>query len=216
MCIRDRVNDGREAVDAEHAQIGDGEGGVGQLFGPQLAGPGPPAQVADLVRQAADARGGHVLDHRHDQPIVEGHGDADVDHRPHEQLVVAQVAVEGRIAPQRPGHGAGQRRRQRHLVAVRRPAFVGAGHQILDGGHVDVGLEGDMRGFLHTALHGAGDGAAHGAERLALRFDGRCRPGHRLGSRRRGGRGGVQRGLYVVRLNAPARPRPGDGGQIDP
>src|SRR4051794_34573571 len=73
-----RVDDGPEARDAEHAQVGDGEGAAGDLVLLELAVAGAAGEVAGVAGQLAQALPIGVTDDRHDQSVVERDREADV------------------------------------------------------------------------------------------------------------------------------------------
>ena len=58
------VDDGGEALHAEHAQIGHSEGGALVLVGAQLVGTGPLRQIPGLGGQGLQAQKVRVPDHR--------------------------------------------------------------------------------------------------------------------------------------------------------
>ena len=59
------VKDGREGAHAEHAEVGYGEGPVGELLGLEPAGPRGLAEPQDLVVDRREGLGARVLDHGH-------------------------------------------------------------------------------------------------------------------------------------------------------
>ncbi len=72
------VDDRRADHRAEHAGVGDREGALLDLIRAQLLGAGPLAQVVDGAGDAQQRELVGVLDHRHDEPPLERHGDAEL------------------------------------------------------------------------------------------------------------------------------------------
>jgi hypothetical protein len=73
-----RVDDGRELLDAEHAEVGDGQGAAFQLGLLQAAGPGPGCEILD---RRGEIRQRPARDRAHDrghQPSLAGHRHGDV------------------------------------------------------------------------------------------------------------------------------------------
>ena len=73
------VDDRQAELGAEVAGVGDGEGAAVDFFGVELLRPRPIGDVVDGLRQAEDVLLAGLLHHRHDQPVVERDGDAEVD-----------------------------------------------------------------------------------------------------------------------------------------
>lgn len=72
------VDDGREVVDAVHAQVGDGEGSALVLLGLELAVAGLGGERLGLGRDGREALGADVFDDGGDEAVGGGDGDADV------------------------------------------------------------------------------------------------------------------------------------------
>src|SRR5882724_12128332 len=72
------IDDGRELLDVEHAEIGDREGGPGQLGGAELARPRPLGEVARLHRDLHERLDVAVAQHRGDEAALERHREPDV------------------------------------------------------------------------------------------------------------------------------------------
>ena len=64
---------------AEPAGVVDREGAALEVFEAQLVRPGPRGQVLDGTVEAVDRQLVGVVDYRHDQTVLHGDGDADVD-----------------------------------------------------------------------------------------------------------------------------------------
>ena len=73
------VDDGQSEDGAELAGVGDGESGAFDIFGLELFGAGPFAEVGDAALQAEEIEVAGVLEDGDDESPVEGDGDADVD-----------------------------------------------------------------------------------------------------------------------------------------
>src|SRR5947209_550712 len=73
-----RVDDRRELVYAEHAEVADGEGRAGVLFGLELAAARALGQPAHLAGDLADRLRVRPAHHGRYQPVLDGDGDADV------------------------------------------------------------------------------------------------------------------------------------------
>ena len=215
-----RVDDGAELGDAEHAEVRDRERPARELGRGDGVGPHALGQGARVARDLAQRLLVGVEHRRHDERVVGGDGDADVDARVELEAAVLVGAVGARVLAQR------QRRRlDDHVVVGRHRAAqrLGRGLELLAQGdgalHVDVGGDGELGdgrlGLRHpprddllgarelldadVALGGAGLGDARGRRRGAR---GRC--GLRARPRRRGRRGG--RGLAAGAGAACAAP----------
>src|SRR5687768_15450979 len=89
-----RLVDQRQPVEsAEDPGIGDGESSALHFIGIQLLRSGAAGQIVDAAAQPEQVLFIRLADHRHDQPVVEGYGDAEVD----VLLVDDILAVDGRV-----------------------------------------------------------------------------------------------------------------------
>src|SRR5437763_14852562 len=73
-----RVDDRRELVYAEHAEVADGEGRAGVLFGLEAAAARSLGEPAYLAGDLADRLRVRAAHHGRYQPVLYGDGDADV------------------------------------------------------------------------------------------------------------------------------------------
>ena len=144
-----RVDHRDEALDAEHAQVGDAERAGGELRRGDRPGAHALGQRAGVARDLAQRLGVRVEDRRDDERVLAGDGDADVDARVELELAVAVGAVRARELAQR------QRARLDDEVVERRrdAALAGGGLELLaelDGlAHVDLEREHELgRGGL--------------------------------------------------------------------
>src|SRR5262249_36521026 len=72
------VKDRREGVDAERAEVGDGERAAAHFVDIQLAGPGPLDESARSLGQLLQRERWHIANHGHQQARLGVHGNADV------------------------------------------------------------------------------------------------------------------------------------------
>ena len=93
------VDDGRAEQRAEAAGVGDGERAALHLVGLELLGARARGQVGDRAAQAEHVLLVGVLDHRHDQALIERHGDADVDVLLVDDVVAVDRGVDDRAPP---------------------------------------------------------------------------------------------------------------------
>ncbi len=107
---------------------------------------------------------GGVLHHRHNQPIVQGHGDADMGLFVQLDAVHAPRGVDQRLPPQRPGAHLHQHGRYRHLHPV--APFIQAAAQVGYGRHVRRHRKGNVRDGLVAPRQPFGNRPPHRAHRL--------------------------------------------------
>ncbi len=167
------VDDGRDGVHAEHADVAEGEASALVVVGAEAlaarAGHEVGAGLGDLGQALALA----VADHGDDEALVEGHGEADVHLAAKEQGAVGPGDVHLRHGVEGDGEGAQDEVVEGDLRAARGVELVAEGHE---GGHVHFDGEVEVWRGLLAVGEALGDDAAHGAQ------------GHRV-CRRRGGRG---------------------------
>src|ERR671920_1983380 len=84
-----RVDDGGEALDAEHAHVGDGDGAALVLVGREIPVASALGEVLGLLRDGSEALLGGVPDDRGYEALVQGHG-----HR-HVHLLVQLYSLGG-------------------------------------------------------------------------------------------------------------------------
>src|SRR5271165_4417426 len=73
--IQDRV----ELMDAEHAEVADRERAAGELLGRKLLGTGRDSQGLALPADLRQSQGVGPVQHRDNQALIQGDGDADID-----------------------------------------------------------------------------------------------------------------------------------------
>ncbi len=100
-----RVDDGVEVVDAEHAQVRDGEAAALVLLRLQLALAGARGEVLHFGGDLRQPLGVRVLDDRGQQPALDGHRDGHVGRLELQHAVAGPDGVRALDAHQR--HGAG-------------------------------------------------------------------------------------------------------------
>ena len=176
-----RIDDRRELVDAEHAQVRDRERPVGHLLGLELPGSRPCRELPHLARDRGDALLVRVADDRRDEPVGDGDRDGDVDAPVDEDGVGREARVALGHAHERDRAGLDEQVVDRHLrrVASRRPRRRPSRHELgvdllaerHELGDVDVDREIEVR-----------DG------RLGLGEPPRDRPAHRRRAARLGRR----------------------------
>ena len=197
-----RVDHGLEAPDPEHAQVGDREGAVAQVVEPGLPRPGLLDQLARRRGDLEDGLAVGVEDRRHEQRVVRGHGDPDVDPAEADDLAVDEAGVERRELPQRergrPDQEVvqGGQRRAAELAQV-----VAEVNRTL---HVDFDLERELGNLRAGGGHPLGDRAL----RRRQLDDRLLAAPARLGCRRRGarlGRRGRHGAAHVGLHDAPSR-----------
>ena len=219
-----RVDHGVEVGDAVHAEVGDREGAARELRRGDRAVTNPRGERPGLGGDPAQALLVGVEDRRDHEGVLRGDRDADVDARVELDLAVAVGAVGTRVFPQRDGAGL-----DHHVVEGRHDlAFLGGRLQpraALDGGgHVDLGLQIEVRRGRLRLRHPPGDRLLELGEldhlglslgRLRLLGDAGCGAGR--GRRSRSRRSGHPRreSLLDIGLDDPAaRPRSADGGEV--
>ena len=89
-----RVNNGRKVSDAEHAQIGDGEGAVAVLLRLQAPLLGPRHQILGFGGHIGEALILYILYHRYHKAVVSGHGGTYVDGLVGDDLILFQRHVD--------------------------------------------------------------------------------------------------------------------------
>jgi hypothetical protein len=100
-----RVDDGGELLDAEHAQVGDGEGVAFPVLRLQLFLLGPLGVVAHFNADGAQGLSIGKTHHGHQQAFFHRHGHADVDVLVETDLIAQPAAVHLRMLLQGNGHG---------------------------------------------------------------------------------------------------------------
>ncbi len=151
-----RVDHRDEALDAVHAEVGDGERAARELGRGDRAGADPLGDRARLAGDLADRLGVGVEHGRHHERVLAGDRDADVDARVELELAVAVGAVGAREVAQR------ERARLDHEVVERRRGLLaGGGLELpaqLDGLlHVDLDVEHEVRRRGLGLRHPPGD-----------------------------------------------------------
>src|SRR5690606_14219543 len=96
-----RIDDRGELIDAIHAEVGDGERRPRVLLGRELAFPGTAGQLPDLRRDLRHALTVRIPNHRRDEPVLHGHGHANVDPTVATDHALAPGGVDFRVPPQR-------------------------------------------------------------------------------------------------------------------
>ena len=89
-----RVNNGRKVSDAEHAQIGDGEGAVAVLLRLQAPLLGPRHQILGFGGHIGEALILYILYHRYHKAVVSGHGGTYIDGLVGDDLILFQRHVD--------------------------------------------------------------------------------------------------------------------------
>ncbi|CAN3999889.1 serine--tRNA ligase, partial [Dysosmobacter welbionis] len=160
-CVR-LVDDGGEALHAEHAQIGHSEGGALVLVSTQLVGTGPLRQILGLGGQGFQAQQVRVPDHRDDEPRVQSHRHAQIHMGPADDLLPVQAHQDLRMTAQGLGHGLQHKVIDREGMALPLQLFA-EGQQ---GGDVHLHRLGDG-GDLHSrGVHPLGHHLPHAGELL--------------------------------------------------
>ena len=213
-----RVDDRLEVGDVEHAQVGDREGGALDLALLELAGAGAPGQVARLAADLAHRLGVGLVQHRHDQAVVEGDRDADVGVRVVDVLAVHVGAVRLGVLDQGQRRGAHDQVVDADLVAGVGKAAVQLGSQLHGPGHVDLGLDVEVGDGLLGLGHARRHGLQHRRQLADLTL-GRSALGGwgRVGCRRPGQLAARDQALHVCLDDAAlgAAAPAGHGGQVD-
>ena len=155
-----QVDDRRERVDAEHAQVGQREGAAGQLVGRTLAAAGAFGQrgcFGGELRQPLAIRPAH---HRRQQPAFGVHRHGDVDLRPE----LDGVAVQRRVEPGMLGQRLGQDGQEEVVVRDRHPIGGQLPAQLDQRGRVRLERQRHRRRPAVAGDHALGDEAADSGE----------------------------------------------------
>lgn len=203
-----RVDDGGEAIHAEHAEVADGEGSVLHVVELEGAGAGTGGEIVHGGLNIAQGAGFGMMDDGHDEARVEGDSDTDVGGGPEGDFFAVGGGVEVGMAKEDAGAGFDEQGGDREFVST----CFEAGAQRIDGGGIDLRIEEDVGRGLETFLEAGGDGAAH-----AFDFDGAREICGGRGSgwlrRRLAVLGGS--GEDILGLDASTRAGAGDGGEIE-
>ena len=74
-----RIDHRDQLLDVEHADVREAEGAAGQLRAAELAAARLLGQLAGARDDLAERQRLGAVQHRHDEAVLDGHGDADVD-----------------------------------------------------------------------------------------------------------------------------------------
>ena len=170
----------------------------------QAAGARRGGQRLALAADLGQAQRIGTVQHRHDQALVEGHGDAEVDLAMADDRIGLEAGIQAGMPAQGAGHGLGDEVAQRELdfLGGELPVqLLADGDELVDAdvdGHVDLG------GRLLGLSHPLGDRLAHPAVRNAL---GRQRRRCERRARRLWGGGRSAGGAAGLAVEAGARSR---------
>src|SRR5438034_8625724 len=144
-CDLGDIDDRHGQVRAEPARVVDGQRAPAVVVELELAGAGARGDLRDSPVQATDREPVDVANDRHEEPVVDGDGDAHVDPSLGEQTGIGPLGVEGWIAPQRVDHRLDHERdvAERDALASLVVAFGGLPGADQRGGidlHMDVGV----------------------------------------------------------------------------
>ncbi len=204
MAPSGRIDDGRELLDVEHAQVGDREGGPGHLGRAELARPRPLGEVPRLQGDLHQRLDVAVAQHRGDEAAVQRHREPDM-----RAMILAngralEGGVDARVLEKRERAGADHEIIHGDLgIAFQR---VELRAQLPGPVHADLGGDVEVRHRRLRGRHALGDGGAHGRERHVLVLGLGPRRNDEGRPRRRGGGGWRGRG------RGPGH-RGGSGGQ---
>ncbi len=179
------------------AGVGDRERAALHLVGVQLLDPRAVGHVLDGTRQAEQVLLVGALDDRHDQAVVERHGDAEVDRAAIDDVVAVDRGVEHRVTAQAVDRRLGDERREGELRALALVVVLLGLADLVDAAVVDLEHRVDVRRGVLAEHHVLGDLLAHHRHRLdaVAGQPHRCRRGRgRPGSGGRRGRGHRRRG----------------------
>ena len=180
-----RVQHGHELLDPEHAEVRDRERAVGEIVPLELAFPGAADEAGPVCGDLLDRLPIGVADHRHDEPVRRGDGDADVRHGEAEDLVAREVGVHRPMAQERGRRDLRQQVAHRRLRLAVAEASDEPLAQLQGAGHVDRQRQLEDR-RLPRLGQATRDRLARRRQLDLLDLSGRRRDGGRRGRLRRG------------------------------
>ncbi len=188
------IQNRRERVDSEHAEVGYRKRASGYVFEFEIAGARLFAEGAAFERDLPKRLALGAIHDRNDQPLVECDGESDV--RTCGKSNLRAVSVEARIHSRMAHQGA--RDRMNHHIGVRKIEFAGqAGAKLSRRRHIGFGGDSDLRAGVEALMHPLGNHLAHAAKRDAIDGRRRSRWGRRRGDGRRRFRCGLGGALDI-------------------
>ena len=185
------------------AQAGDAHDRALGLRRGDRPGARPLGERADLLAERAEALRVGGADDRHDEPVVHGHGHADVDGRGGHQALLAPAPREAGMVAERQGARAHDRRGVGEPAARRRTEALQLGREV---GRVGLGRQRELGGLAQAGGQAGRDRASHRGQGLGPR-----------GLRAASGTAAAAAARPHVGLDdAPAGPGPGHPGEVHP
>ena len=113
-----RVEDRGREQRAEDAAVGDGEGAAGEIVRRDLAVASPPGQFLDPALQVGQAERVRAPDHRHHEPALGAHRDAEMHLAMVDDVGAVDLGVDHGHIAERPDAGAAEQGHQPQIHAV--------------------------------------------------------------------------------------------------
>ena len=149
------------------AVVGHRERAAGDLVGLEFLGPGPRGEIVDRALEAQHALLVGVPDHRHDQPPIQGHRDADIHVLVQDHFLAVEGGVDRRERLERRSRGLQEERHVGQLDSVLlQETLLGRGPQSGDSRAVHRMDRRNVRGDALGPHHVLGDADPHGGQRL--------------------------------------------------
>ena len=157
-----RVDDGGEILHVQHAHVRDGEGAARHVVGCEFAGARLVGQGFRLGVELSHAQFVRAADDRHDQPLFQRDGQAEVDAAVPAHALAVGGAIDGGELLQAQHHGL----RDEIGDGERRALFFEPGAELNQVGHVHLDSDEEMGGGDDALGEALRDDLAHLAHRL--------------------------------------------------